>query len=271
MREFKTINLNTNALRGIALVLLLPIISYLILKYYSDNAVSIPRRYFADTVINKIVAGKETTDTVWHQVKNITLTNQLGDKVSLDDLKGKVIVADFFFTHCPQICPALTRNMKRLQDAVKLKNDMKMNDTNFVQFVSFTVDPEHDSVPVMKKYADKYGVNHEIWWMLTGPKKTIYDFAFNELKLGVEEELDSSFVHTQKMVVLDKNRVVRGYYDGLDSGEVRQLAQDITLLMLEKDKKKKSAIFSEMRSIWPIFVIVLLAVAVFVFINRKPK
>ena len=127
------------------------------------------------------------------------------------------MVMDFFFTHCGSICPTLTANMKKLQDALKVKDDMKRVDTTFVQFLSFSVDPERDSFPVLKKYADKFGVNHDIWWMLTGPKKTIYDFAFEELKVDKynNDPIDSSFVHTSRFVLVDKDRVVRGFYNGL--------------------------------------------------------
>lgn len=204
-----------------------------------------PGRLYADTVITQVKNGKKISDTVWHKVADITLTNQLGEKVSLSDLKGKIIVADFFFTHCPSICPTLTKNMKKLQSSLKLKDDTKMIDTTFVQFVSFTVDPERDSAEVLKRYADRFGVNHDVWWMLTGEKKKIYDFALNELKLGLQdgEGVDSNFIHTQKMVLLDKDRVVRGYFDGLDSTQMEKLAEDIVFLMLEKDKTKKRNLF----------------------------
>ena len=204
-----------------------------------------PPRYFADSIVNKVVNGKSTTDTVWHQVSNISLTNQLGEQVSLDDLKGKVIIADFFFTRCPSICPTLTRNMKELQNALKMKNPRRKIDSAFVQFLSFSVDPERDSVPVLKKYADRYGVNHDSWWLLTGSKKEIYDFALNELKLGLQDggTVDSNFIHTGKFVMLDKERIVRGYYDGLDTLSLSKLAEDLTLLLLEKDRKKKRKLF----------------------------
>ncbi len=204
-----------------------------------------PRRYFADSVVNKVVNGKTVTDTLWHSVSNITLTNQLGTTVSLDDLKGSIIVADFFFTRCPSICPTLTKHMKELQDAAKMKDIRKRIDSSYVRFISFTVDPERDSAEALKRYADKYGVDHDTWWFLTGPKKTIYDFAFNELKLGLQdgEGVDTNFIHTQKFVLLDRERIVRGYYDGLDSASMSKLAEDVTLLMLERDKKKKKKIF----------------------------
>lgn len=237
--------MSRTALWALCLAIIIPVGSYLVVKHYSDEAVTMPPRYYADTVITKVVDGKETTDTVWHKVENVRLVNQLGDTVSLSDLQGKVIVADFFFTRCPTICPSLTVNMKKLQDALKLKDDRKRIDTTFVHFLSFTVDPDRDSSEVLKKYADHYGVNHDVWWMLTGPKKTIYDFAMNEVKLPAEDGgiVDSNFIHTSRFVLLDKDRVVRGYYDGLDSVALNKLAEDIVFITLEKDKKKKRNLF----------------------------
>lgn len=237
--------MNKRALLGLCLALLLPLVCYWIVKYYSEGAVVMPKRFYVDTVLTKVVDGKAQTDTVWHKVSNFHLVNQLGDTVSLDDLKGKVIVADFFFTHCPSICPTLTRNMKRIQEALKLKDETSLDDTTFVQLLSFSVDPERDSAVQLKKYADKFGVNHDVWWMLTGDKKVIYDFALNEVKLGLVdgEGVDTNFVHTEKMVLIDKDRVVRGYYNGLDSMAMAQLSGDIVKIMLEKDKKKKRNLF----------------------------
>ena len=228
-----------------SLAVLLPTLSYFVVKKLSQNAVSMPPRYYVDTVINKVVNGKNTTDTVWHSVSNISLTNQLGERISLDDLKDKIVIADFFFTRCPSICPTLTRNMKGLQDALKMKNPRRKIDSAFVQFLSFSVDPDRDSVEALKKYADKYGVNHDSWWLLTGPKKEIYDFALNELKLGLQDggTVDSNFIHTGKFVLLDKERIVRGYYDGLDTASLSKLAEDLTLLLLEKDRRKKRKLF----------------------------
>lgn len=229
---------------ALCLAIGLPVASYFIVKYLSADAIHMPRKYYADSVINKVIDGKSTSDTIWHQVSDITLTNQLGNKVSLSDLKGKIIVADFFFTRCPSICPTLTKNMKRLQETLKVKDVRKRVDSSFVQFLSFSVDPERDSVPVLKTYADKYGVNHDGWWLLTGLKKDIYDFSINELKLGLQDTtVSEDFVHTNRFVLLDKQRIVRGYYNGLDTASLARLAEDLVILMLEKDKKKKRKIF----------------------------
>ncbi|MEP7277565.1 MAG: SCO family protein [Bacteroidota bacterium] len=269
----KTNSVSKKALLALCMAIALPVVSYLLVKHYGDEAVVMPRRFYEDSIITRVNDGKMSSDTIWHQVKNITLTNQLGKTITLDQLKGKILVVDFFFTHCGSICPTLARNMKKLQEAVKHQDNIKYADTSFVQFLSFSIDPERDSVPVLKRYADKFGVNHDTWWMLTGPKKTIYDFAFEELKVDRynDEPIDSSFVHTSRFTLIDKDGVVRGYYNGLDDTSLAKLGNDMVLLMLEKDKKKKSELLTEITAIWPIFIIAILAVIIFLFINRKPK
>ena len=233
------------ALLAIGIAVFIPLFSYLVVKSFTDDNKFLPRRYHYDTVITQVKDGIEVSDTVWHQVKDFRLQNQLGKWVSLSDLNGKILVIDFFFTHCGSICPRLTENMRKLQEAIKTKDPRKLVDTPFVHFLSFTVDPERDSASVLKKYADKHGVNHDTWWMLTGDKHTIYDFGFHELTLGVPDSsvVDTNFIHSQYVVVLDRDRVVRGYYNGLDSTALNKLAEDIVFLMLERDKKKKRNLF----------------------------
>lgn len=223
---------------GLILAVGIPVMSYYIVKWSSEGSVEMPRRYFFDTVTEKTVKGKLVKDTVWHKVANFTFTNQLGKTVSVDSLKGKILVVDYFFTRCPNPCPTLTRNMKKMQDAF-LKND------SLVHFISLTVDPPRDSVEALKRYADKYQVRHNNWWFLTGDKKTIYDLAYNEFKAATIDggEVDTAFLHTNKFYLLDKERVIRGWYDGTDSVAMAKLAKDIGLLFLEKDKKKKRNLF----------------------------
>jgi protein SCO1/2 len=238
--------MNKKAVLSIGLALIIPVVCYYIVKQVSEDTVVMPRKYFMDSVITGLVDGKTTTDTVWHRTENVTLVNQLGDTVSLYDIQNRIIVADFFFTRCPSICPKMTSNMAKLQQSFSHYNQgRKVIDSSIVRFLSFSIDPERDSVAALKSYADKYSVNHDNWWMLTGEKKTIYDFALNELKLGLQdgEGVDTSFIHSQKFVLLDKDYIVRGYYNGLDTVSLAQLAKDIGLLMLEKDKKRKRNLF----------------------------
>jgi len=263
--------MNKKALLGLLLALVLPLICYFILKYASDRAVDMPRRYLMDTVVTRIDKGKEITDTVWHTTKNIHLQNQLGDTVSLYDRKGKILVVDFFFTSCRSICPRLTANMAKLQQSFIRGGDLRKKvDTSIVQFISFTVDPKHDSASVLKTYADHFGVNHDNWWMLTGSRDSIYKFAFEELKVDkhTDEEITPDFVHTSRFVLIDKEYKVRGYYDGLDSVSIGKLARDIGLLMLEKDKNQKSEVFAEILSLGWLWLIIALAITFFVLYMR---
>lgn len=256
--------MSKKALLALMLATVMPLAGYFIVKQYSRNTVHMPGRYFEpDSVIVSEKNGKMVTDTVWHKVKNIEFTNQLGKKVSLNDLKGRILVIDFFFTRCPSICPGLARSMKRLQDSF-VKND------SIVHFISISVDPEHDSVPQLRKFADRLNVNHDTWWFVTGDKKEIYDFAFNELKASLaDSQADTAFLHTENFFLLDSSRIVRGWYNGFDTVKQAQLVRNIPLLMLEKDRKAPS-VFRKFIPILPIIFIAIAIVFIGVFIfNRK--
>ena len=259
--------MNKKAILALLLAFVMPLAGYFIVNYYSKDVVHMPRRYFTpDSVVLSEKNGKNVTDTIWHKVKNIEFTNQMGKKVSLGDLKGKILVINFFFTRCPSICPGLARSMKRLQDSF-LKND------SIVQFISISVDPEHDSVQQLRKFADRINANHDSWWFVTGNKNDIYDFALNELKAGLADtEVDSAFIHTENFFLLDSSRIVRGWYNGFDTIKQAQLVRDIPLLMLEKDRTKPS-IFREFIPILPIIFIAIgiVFVVVLIFNHQKNK
>lgn len=223
---------------ALLMVTLLPIASYLYVSSLSKDAIKMPRRYFYDTVVVKMEKGKKVNDTVWHKVRPFKLKNQFGKEVGLEDWGGKIIIADFFFTSCPSICPKLTRNMKKLQTAFK-KTD------SLVRFVSFTVDPVRDTVQALKAYGDKFGIDHDTWFMLTGDRNELYDIALNEFKASIASNgnIDTGFIHTDRFFLLDKNRVVRGWYSGLDSVNLDKLIKDVVLLNMERDKKKKRNLF----------------------------
>jgi protein SCO1/2 len=221
-----------------------------------------PGHFFYDDVKVTEKGGKTTTDTVWHQVKNISFTNQMGKVVSLDDARGKVLVINFFFTRCPSICPGLTKNMKRLQDSF-IKNP------DIVQFISISVDPEHDSTQQLRKYADHFGINHDTWWMVNGDKKQVYDFAFNEIKASIADvNVDTAFIHTENFFLLDSNRIVRGWYNGFDTVKLAQLARDIPTLMLEKDRKSPSILRGFIPRLPVIFIGIAIVFIVILLLNK---
>lgn len=257
--------LNKKNILSLLLAIMLPLTGYWLVKYYSRDAVQIPHHYFYDSVSVVEKNGKKSQDTAWHQVKNIYFSNQLGQRVSLDDLKGKIIVLNFFFSRCPSICPGLTRNMKKLQDSF-IKND------SIVQFVSISVDPEHDSVPQLRKFANRYNVNHDTWWFVTGDKKEIYDFAFNEIKASVADvNIDTAFIHTENFFLLDSNRIVRGWYNGFDTARQEQLVRDIPTLMLERDKKSPSVLRGFIPYLPVIFIGIAIVIVIMNLLNRNRK
>lgn len=267
--------MNKKALTGLCVALLLPLCCYLLLRYATNNAVDMPRKYLLDSTSERVVNGKTITDSIWHTTANIHLKNQLGDSVSLYDKPGKILVVDLFFTSCGSICPKLTTNMSKLQQSFLRGGDLRKKvDTSIVQFMSFTVDPDRDSVPVLKRYADQYGVNHDNWWLLTGNRDSIYNFAFAELKVDKfsDEPVSPEFVHTSRFVLIDKEKIIRGYYNGLDSTSISKLARDIGLLMLEKDKKQKSEVFSAILDLSWLWLIIIVCIIFFmVYLRNKRK
>ena len=265
--------MNKTAVYALIIALLLPLVSYFVVKNYSEKAVAMPRHYLPDSVIVKTEKGKMVEDTLWHRVTDVTLTNQLGDKVTLDSLHGKIIIADFFFTHCPTICPPMTKNMKRLQESINNGKRVGDKTNKQVHFISFSIDPERDSVERLKYLADRFQVDPDQWWLLTGDKQTIYNMALNELKLGVQdgEGIDTSFVHSDKFVLIDTNRHVRGYYDGLDSVSLAGLSRDLVMLTMEKDRTKKSFLAGKLQMLAIVFLLAIVALGIFLLIFRKKK
>ena len=219
--------------------LFIPLAAYFFLKMKGhDGHIKLPPYYGVDRVDSTMQDGAMRYDTTWHTAADLRLITQTGDSVWLNrDLKGKILVVNFFFTHCQTICPQLSRNMQLLNKAFK-KNDTSM------RFISISVDPENDSVPALRAYADRLGANHDKWYFVTGSKEAIYAYARNELRLplGEGDGGPDDFIHPEQFTLLDKYRNIRGYYNGLDSDRVRLCAEDIAYLMVEKNRlheKKK--------------------------------
>jgi len=163
-----------------------------------------------------------------HRIPNFSLINQEGEIFTDRNLDGKIYVADFFFTTCPGICPKMTANMSILQEAF-------LNDPE-IMLISHSVTPELDSVEVLKRYAEEKGVISGKWQLLSGDRALIYDLGRNqyfvEEDLGLEKD-ENDFLHTENFVLIDKNRNIRGIYNGLNKTAVRQLITDIKTLKEE--------------------------------------
>ncbi len=162
-----------------------------------------------------------------HKVANFELINQNGEKITQENFEDKIYIADFFFTRCQTICPIMAINMNELQ--AYFKNDKE------IKFLSHSVTPVMDSVPVLRKYADKNQAIDGKWEITTGDKKLIYELArksyFTVLDEGDGGEQD--FIHTEQFVLIDKKKQIRGFYDGTDKTEMRRIIKDIEILKKE--------------------------------------
>ena len=159
----------------------------------------------------------------YHKISDFILTNQNGKEITQANYKDKIYVADFFFTTCQDICPVMTKNMYQLQE--ELKND------NEILLLSHTVIPEVDTVKKLKEYAIENNVDDSKWNLVTGDKKQIYELA-RKSYLAVEDSNFNEFdmIHTENFMLIDKEKQIRGFYDGTKSDEINRLLKDIEIL-----------------------------------------
>ena len=159
----------------------------------------------------------------YHKISDFKLTNQNGKEITQANYKDKIYVADFFFTTCQDICPVMTKNMYQLQE--ELKND------NEILLLSHTVIPEVDTVEQLKEYAIENNVDDSKWNLVTGDKKQIYELA-RKSYLAVEDSNFNEFdmIHTENFMLIDKEKQIRGFYDGTNSEEINRLLKDIEIL-----------------------------------------
>ena len=162
----------------------------------------------------------------YHTIANFSLTNQNGKTITQDFYRDKIYVADFFFTTCPTICPIMTENMVYLQSQI-------VNDKD-VLLLSHSVTPDIDSVAQLKKYALEKGVIDKKWNLVTGEKKHIYELA-RKSYLAVKDDGDGGpfdMIHTENFILIDKERRIRGTYDGTSKEEMAKLLQDLAVLKM---------------------------------------
>ena len=193
----------------VMLVLLIPFSLYAAITWYQHKFSKLP------------VYGTATTGSV-------SFINQDNKPVTTQSWSNKIVVVDFFFTHCISVCPKMAENLKKVQQA--FSNDASVGIT------SFTVDPEDDSASQLKSYSQKFNIDNSKWQLLTGDKKEIYKLARNDFNL-VATDGDggaTDFIHSDKLVLLDKQQRIRGYYDGTDEKQTGQLINDIIKLEHEK-------------------------------------
>jgi len=192
---------------------------YFALEYYDDYVSGLPV-YGPTTEVDGA--------PVNHVLPDFDMLNQSGRKVSLNEIERNVAVVNFFFTSCPTICPKMMRNMQSVQE-------LYLNDDN-VSMLSFTVDPKRDTPAKLRTYAEKYHVDEDKWSLLTGDKKEIYNLARNGFYLTASQGDggDYDFIHSENLVLIDRQNRIRGYYDGTDDAAVSKLINDIAKLKRDK-------------------------------------
>lgn len=218
---------------GIA-ILSLPIIIFYMLNTGRQQYVTLP--IFGE----KIAPEGEQKDTIYYQVPDFKVVNQYGDSISQANLNDGIYVANFFFASCEDVCPSMNRRVKLVYDEMqelayknrKLAEEKGMEITETpVKFISFTVDPENDSVPVLKAYAERFKITGDNWYFTTSGKEEIFNIGRGFL-LPVSIE-DRTIDHSQQLLLIDKQNRIRGMYDALDDSEMKRLQGEIKVLLYE--------------------------------------
>lgn len=171
-------------------------------------------------------------DTIYHTIASFSFVNQLGETITERNTENCNYVAEYFFTSCQSICPIMNQNMMKV--AQKFEKDSTL------KILSHTVKPEEDSVSILLAYANEHLADHKNWWFLTGDKKELYDLARKSYLMNNEEGNGDAddFIHSQLFALVDKEKHIRGFYDGTNENEVNKLIQDILLLKREQNIKQ---------------------------------
>ncbi|MFT4203630.1 MAG: SCO family protein [Chitinophagaceae bacterium] len=194
-----------------------PVVAFAIVHWYENTVQELP--YFGKEYQ---LAGNTKE---YYTITDFSFPNELGGISNLDSVKGKVWIANYFFSNCKTICPVIMPNLAKVQQAYKGNVDFKM--------FSFSVDPERDSAGRLQEYARQLGVDPNQWHLLTGDKKSLYRFARNQLFITATDGDGGpdDFIHSDRVVLVDKAGHIRGYYDGTNKTEMQQLTKDIQKLL----------------------------------------
>lgn len=213
------------------LFLVMAVISAVVLFIMYNHFKTEPRLpIYQPSMVNSELVDEEIQHIrKFHTIADFELINQYGDTITQRTYQDKIYIADFFFTTCPTICPIMTDNMVKLQQRLKDQKD--------IMFLSHSVTPEIDSVPVLKNYADAKGVDGSNWNLVTGDLKHIYDLARKSYLVAQLAPGEDTYemVHTENFVLVDKKRRIRGFYDGTDWEDMERLLEEVAILLAEKE------------------------------------
>ena len=177
--------------------------------------------------IEKTVDGKTVTDTLYQTIPDFSFLNQDSTLLTQKDFDGKIYVADFFFTSCPSICPVMHRNMLKVYDEFKGNDEVK--------FLSHTIDFKYDTPSKLKAYASKLGVDNPQWQFAWGSRDSVYTIAEKSYLVAVnqDENAPGGYIHQGWFILVDKEKRLRGAYDGTKEDQVKQMAADMHTLLEE--------------------------------------
>jgi protein SCO1/2 len=167
-------------------------------------------------------------DTIYPIIPDFNFINQDSIEVSNKTFDNKIYVADFIFLSCPTICPKMTKELKKVYESYKSNPN--------ILFISHTIDPENDSIPRLKKYSENLGIDSKKWFFVTGNKDSIYSLAENGYFSTAysDSTAPGGYVHSGGLLLIDKNKHIRGVYDGTDQKETKRLISDIKKLLIEQ-------------------------------------
>ncbi len=214
----------------LGILLLVPLLVFMFISNFGEHHFTL-KTYFpkVDDTGEALVDAKG--DTIFQSVPAFEFVSQQGQKITDKQLADGVYVANFFFATCPDICKVMSPQMARVQEAFLDKPTVKL--------VSYTVNPEHDSVEVLANYAEMYGAKPGKWFFLTGDREKIYELAQKGFYLPVQKvEGQKDFIHSEKFMLVDRNQKVRGVYDGTNPEDVDRLITEIKVLLDGYDKSK---------------------------------
>ncbi len=193
---------------------------------FSCNSDKLPV-YGNKTVVVKTENGKQTVDSIDYVLPDFAYVDQDSNVVSSASMSNKIFVTEFFFTSCPSICPKMQAQMLRVYE--------KHKDNPDVQILAFTIDPVRDTVAKLKAYEKKLGIESSKWHLLTGNKDSIYNLAEKFLVSAAEDpDAPGGYVHSGSFILTDKQRRLRGYYDGTKEESVQKLLDELDVLLKEK-------------------------------------
>jgi len=221
----------------LVLVLIVPGFLYYLLTAEGKNRYK-PLPIFGPKVLAKTthhVHGKDIPDTVYHSIKDFKLTDQNGNPASLESFDKKIVVVNFFYTQCPTVCKQMNSNVNLLASAYD-KNKM-------LEFVSITVDPQHDSAPVLRRYATQFKPGSKKWLFLTGDTSTIYNLARKSFLVNALPAGNDGFIYSDKLMLIDQDKRIRGYYTGASDDEVSRLNDEIKVLIAEELRKNDKPLY----------------------------